>query len=262
MVSPLVGSLAASISSGALAWVFLVQAPLLSRRWGRDRFVPLQMTLMKPLLTVTGVASVVMLATATDLVHRAIASGALVLTGVAAVLTPKALRAGGRSLHESLNAADSHSAARFLTDGGGRATKWLHRALGLSVIGVLSLQLVWPAVPVQTPPGLSVVARARHRANPETTDSVRRLSADIDLALAAEAPSGAATADRLQADFALIFSSCTMTGEAHEALHAFLEPIGEELRALAVADNVSATRAHLTRLQRLVGEYPLRFDEL
>lgn len=262
MLPPLIGSVAAAFSSGALAWVFLVQAPFLSRTWGRDRFVPLQMALMKLLLMVTGVASLLMLLSAVGHLRLLLAGGALSTSVVAAALVPRALRAGGHSLNERLDADASHSAARFLADGGGAATEWLHRALGLTIVATLGLQVAWQLAAgahhhADAPPPAPT---ARFRADAATTETVGALTEQVAHALASPPQTGSALAEQLQGQYALIFSRCTMTGEAHEALHGFLLPIGDELALLAKAADPESTRRHLERLRELLAAFPRTFE--
>lgn len=138
-----IGSLAASLSVGAIAWVFFVQAPLLSRRLGRDRFVPLQMALMKPLVAFTAAASGLMLVASASTRHLALAGAALGLDAVLFVVAPRALRAGGQSLKEALSDDEKRSAGRFLADGGGEASRAWHRVIGLSVLLLVAAQVAW-----------------------------------------------------------------------------------------------------------------------
>lgn len=143
-----IGTLAASLSSGALAWVFLVQAPLLSRRLGRDRFVPLQMSLVKPLVGLTVATSAVMLATRGDERHLLFAGLSLGLSLAFLAVAPRALKAGAQSLKEGLSADDKHSAGRFVADGGGKASRVWHRVLGATVLALLASQVAWLLTPV------------------------------------------------------------------------------------------------------------------
>lgn len=261
----LVGSLAASFSFGALAWVFLIQAPLLSRSLGRDRFVPLQMALMKPLLAVMGVASVAMLLSSTGHHPLLLGAGSLLATVLAAVIAPRALKAGGQSLKQALETDASHSAGRFLADGGGDATRWLHRALGLSVVAALGTQVAWVALPAEHAHehehGVPVaVTTSKYAANPETVAAVKAMQARVEQGLISAPSNGGALAEALQADYALIFARCTMTGEAHEALHGFLLPLGDELSALAKTSDVEATRERLERLKRHLDGFSTQFE--
>lgn len=130
---------------GATAWFFFVQSPVLVKRMGRDRFVPLQMSLVAPLFQSVSVVLVVMLGAA--LAHNAqwgtlpVLSAVLALFGAvlnAAVVIPRALRAGGKSMQEQLGADDQQSVSRFASEGGGEASAFWHRAVVLLVVVMLA----------------------------------------------------------------------------------------------------------------------------
>ncbi|MFZ5438813.1 MAG: DUF4149 domain-containing protein [Myxococcota bacterium] len=260
------GLLAAGLSIGSVVWVFLVQAPWLTRKLGRDAFVPLMMKLVPPLLVLTGAASVVMLATSPGEHHLVLAGGSLGLTLLAAAVMPRALRAGAQSLRERLEVSAEHSSARFLADGGGAASRLWHRVLGLSVVALLATQLAWFLVPATHAAGhahgesVTAVAGRRFPAPRETVEDVAALTAAVEQALASAPASGAETARSLRARYDTIFQRCTMTGDAHEALHAFLVPVGETLGELERAQDAVATRAHLERLRAQLAAWPERFE--
>lgn len=141
------GLVGAALSLGAIAWVFLLQAPLLMRRLGRDRFVPLQMGLVRPLVSLSAVASVLMALAVRDGAHAALAGASVVLTLSAALVTPRALRAGAASLRQALDDGAQHSAGRFLSDGGGTDSRVWHRVLGVAMLGLIAVQAAWLAWP-------------------------------------------------------------------------------------------------------------------
>jgi hypothetical protein len=263
-----IGSAAAAVSVGALVWVFFVQAPWLTRKLGRDRFVPLMMTLVTPLLALTTTASVVLVATARGHLQLALGGGALVASALAIPVSRRALRAGGQSLREELSPAEQASAGRFLADGGGAATRGWHRALGLLLLTIGGTHAAWALLPADAhehPATIDAVAQPgaearRHRATPETVETVGAFDRAVREARATKASRGEEVAPRLQRDFATIFQRCQMTGEAHEALHAFLTPIAAELKTLAVAQTAEGTDASLGRLTTLLDQWPARFE--
>ncbi|MFO0600695.1 MAG: hypothetical protein U0228_35630 [Myxococcaceae bacterium] len=245
-------TLAAALSVGSLSWVFLVQAPLLSRALGRDRFVPLMMTLVRPLVLLAGAASVVMAVGAPGEHHRVLAGAGVVLCVALWLVAPRALAAGRASLRESLGADDQHSAARFVADGGGDATKGWHRVLGLLAVALLASQVAWLVVPASH--------EHRFHATPETAEGVAALRTQVADALAHPPTQGAPTAAALRQTWSSLFTRCTMTGEAHAALHAFLAPLGEGFEELEAANDEASTAAALRGLQRQLDTWGERFE--
>lgn len=277
-----VATLAAAFSLGAIAWTFLVQAPLLTRRLGRDRFVPLQMGLVWPLVAIAGVASVTMLALVTDEHHRILAAVALGLTVIAGVTTPSALKAGGASLRSSLETSEAHSASRFLVDGGGAASRLPHRVLGVAFLGVVATQGLWLALSSDDSKvhahdvAISEAATAhsgghqhhaattsgsaeRPLATAETARAIVELRASVEHALASATTNGKDVAAPLQRQYAAIFEGCTMTGHAHEVLHDFLTPIGTHLGRLDSAPDPETTRTELAEIAAQLGTFEERF---
>ena len=263
-----VATLVAALSLGAIAWTCLVQAPLLTKRLGRDRFVPLQMSLVWPLVAIAGVASVTMLALVADEHHRMLAGAALGLAAIAGLTTPAALKAGGASLRTSLEASDAHSASRFLVDGGGAAARWPHRVLGLAFLGVVATQAVWLALPAHeaAAPGEhqhqaapTSPAAERPVATAETARAIVEFRTSVEHALADVPSNGTELAPTLQRQYAAIFEGCTMTGHAHEVLHDFLAPMGTHLERLGHAADVEATRTELAAVAAQLRTFEERF---
>lgn len=130
---------------GSTAWFFFVQSPVLVKRMGRDRFVPLQMSLAIVLFRSLSVTLAVMLGAA--LAHNAdplsmpVLTAALGLAGAlvnAVFVVPRALKAGGKSMKEAFTDEDKKSVARFAADGGGEASRVLHRAVVFFVVVMLA----------------------------------------------------------------------------------------------------------------------------
>ncbi len=72
---------------------------------------------------------------------------------------------------------------------------------------------------------------SRWKANPETTEGIQHMRSILE----SYRTDGSATTDlkdTLEAEFALIFERCTMTGDAHEQLHNYLLPLHTQLREL------------------------------
>ncbi len=137
--------LALSYAFGGIAWFFFVQAPVLVRRLGRDRSVPLLMGLAPALFRSTTVALLVMFgasfAVAGTLHAWPVVTAALALIGSAAnafVVLPRALRTGGRSLRETQDVETQKSVANFVSQGAGEASRGWHRAVVLFVVVTLA----------------------------------------------------------------------------------------------------------------------------
>lgn len=271
-----VETLTAAIALGSIVWFFFVQTPVLLRRMGRDRFVPLQLSLAPPLFKTTLVLMTLTVASAWAAgAHESLLiSGAawLVSLGLVLVVVPRAVRAGGASLSESLEGGAQRSVTRFTADGGGEATKVWHRVLGLAsvlVVLLLGAQLVRPALHhAGAPPTASAhvhqpapapVTSTRWKANPETIEGVHAMRSLVKRARSNELSTGEA-ASELRMAFGEIFSKCTMTGAAHEALHGFLLPIGSSLDALEAAKTRDEAEAILLRLEAQLGTFERDFD--
>jgi hypothetical protein len=251
LLSP-IGLIAAALSVGALGWFFFIQTPLLSKRLGRDRFVPLQMSLMRPLFNTVAVASSVQLVVTLATVHTHLqplaATVSLSLTLLlVGVVVPRALRAGGRSLAQPLSVEAQHAAGRFIADGGGDASRWWHRAVVVLTLGVVVAQVTWLVSPRHEEAPPPPASHARVKADAATTEGVHHLKDLVSGALAEASQTGAAVGAQVQQAYAAIFAQCTMTGEAHEALHGSLAPMGDMVTSLATAADPAATRAQLER---------------
>lgn len=258
---------------GSLGWFFFVQTPVLMKRMGRDRFVPLQLSLVKPLfrtvlglVTVGGVAAFL-----STTAHLALGSAAVswVLSVVLLfVVAPRAMRAGGASLAESLDSEQQKALGRFTVDGGGDSTKVWHRVLGLLTIAVVvvsgahlvvSREPAAEHVHAAAPEPTHAHAPKRWKANPETTEGVNAMQAIVTRAKANVLTKTEARSE-LRMAFQEIFTRCTITGEAHEALHGFLMPTGALLDELAAASTSEQSTAALSRLEAKLATYGDTFE--
>lgn len=143
-IARVVDLLAAATVWGATVWFFFVQSPVLLRRLGRERFVPLQMRLTVVLFrTLTILLGVVAAATIvhSGLVGAAVGTAAVALAGGAInrwVVVPRALKAGGRSRGEIKGMDEEGTVAGFASRGAGQRTKLLHRLVVVFVVVMLA----------------------------------------------------------------------------------------------------------------------------
>ncbi|MBM4778231.1 MAG: DUF4149 domain-containing protein [Archangiaceae bacterium] len=285
----MVDELSFALVLGSLGWFFFVQTPVLMKRMGRDRFVPLQLSLVRPLfrtvlaLTTIGAIGAVLSTTA----HLALGSAAaswLLSVLLLFVVAPRAMRAGGASLAESLDPEQQKALGRFTVDGGGDSTKVWHRVLGLLTIAVVIVSGAHLVVTRESPehphpepepanatppshadhshpPAAPAAARVspRWKANPETTEGVRAMQAIVTRAKS-NALTKSEAGSELRMAFQEIFTRCTMTGEAHEALHGFLMPTGALLDELDAASTSEQSAAVLSRLEAKLATYGDTFE--
>lgn len=135
---------AMAFALGATAWFFFVQSPVLLKRMGRERFVPLQMRLTVVLFKALSITLVLMLAA--SLLHSAPLSTTVITAAVAAlggllnaqIIVPRALRSGGQSRREIKGKDKEASVADFAYDGAGKTTQFWHRAVVLCVVIMLA----------------------------------------------------------------------------------------------------------------------------
>jgi hypothetical protein len=102
-------------------------------------------------------------------------------------------------------------------------------------------------------PAVMLINGQRWKANPETTTGIANMAG----ILGAYDPSSGdpkVLKDTLEAEFALIFERCTMTGEAHEQLHNYLLPIHRQLR------DFEATEPQRTALREYLAAYGTYFE--
>lgn len=263
-LAAVVDQLSFALVLGSLGWFFFVQTPVLMKRMGRDRFVPLQLSLVQPLFrTVLGLAtvgSVAALSSTTSHLALGSAAAAWVLSLLLLlVVVPRAVRAGGASLQESLPSEQQQALGRFTVDGGGESTKVWHRVLGLLTVGVVLLSGTHLVVGREPTAEHAHAAPKRWKANPETTEGVRAMQAIVERAKA-NALTKTEASSELRMAFQEIFSRCTMTGEAHEALHGFLMPTGALLDELEAATTAEQSTAVLSRLHAKLATYDDTFE--
>ncbi len=130
---------------GSTVWFLFIQSPALVKRIGRDRFVPLQMSLVGVLFRSLTAALLVMTVAALVLEQNVLSgpvlSAATALGGALInhfFVVPRALKHGGRSLREEVTVDEQKSVSRFASEGGGEATRFWHRVLVLFVVVTLA----------------------------------------------------------------------------------------------------------------------------
>ena len=242
---------------GFTAWVLMIQPLGLLRNMPKRNFIGLQMRLVRFWIRVLVPMTATLATLATVRLHSvawpAIAAfiSALVAAGWA---VPRALRAGGHSL--SSDPADSLRADGFLADGGGDGTRAWHRVVLLCVLGIVGGSVGTAHGNLHTASGRDHATAAppveghRHEADIATVVAVRALETEVARLLAA---SGDLNTEPVTAAWRNIFESCTMQGEAHDQLHAFLTPIAPAIAQLAPApasQRVAIARDVLSQLAR------------
>jgi hypothetical protein len=142
-IAQVIDLFAMSFVLGATAWFFFVQSPVLLKKLGREKFVPLQMRLTVVLFKVLTAALLIMLG-ATALANPiaapiTIAAGVALLGGLINqfVVVPRALRAGGQSRKDIKGKDHEGSTPSFASEGAGNKTKWMHRLVVLFVVVML-----------------------------------------------------------------------------------------------------------------------------
>jgi hypothetical protein len=137
--------LATSFAFGATAWFFFVQSPVLLKRLGREKFVPIQMGLTVVLFrTLTAATALVVLATAlqghppqsSPMLTALVALAGSLINQL--VVVPRALRAGGASRQDLKGKDRDASTAAFASEGAGNRTRLLHRLVVLFVVVMLA----------------------------------------------------------------------------------------------------------------------------
>ncbi|MFT5432940.1 MAG: hypothetical protein ACI9OJ_003644 [Myxococcota bacterium] len=136
--------LATAFVFGTTVWFFFIQAPVLLNKFGREKFVPIQMMLTRVLAPTLLVGTLVMLgaavASSADFSAPVITAAIAVLGAFvnAQFLIPRALRAGGRG-HREIRGKDADaSTVGFAADGVGEVTATLHRLVVLCVVVMLA----------------------------------------------------------------------------------------------------------------------------
>lgn len=255
-----------SLSLSFTLWVLVAQPLALVGAMPRERFLPLQMRIVRAwirvvagLLVVTAAMAAMRVGLSRSLAPSLVASVASIVAAVWAV--PRALRAGGASLRGDRD--DDFDAGSFLSEGGGASTRVWHRVVLLCVAvmfvgaGVDAHAAVSPAGPA--PCCQSAHAHAHEVAtegdahlvvDAVTAQSLDRFEREVAALLAA---GGEGDTAPMRAAWGHIFAACTMRGEAHERLHAFLAPMVPELERVQSASGAARLeplRALLGRLAR------------
>lgn len=273
--------LALAFAFGSTAWFFFVQSPVLVKRMGRDRFLPLQMSLALVLFRSISVALLVMAGAALASTHAP--GSTLVLTALVALagavintvfILPRALKTGGVSLKEVQSIDEQKSVGNFVSQGGGQASAFWHRVVVVFVIVMLgglvphAVLLVSVDPPAETPHDHAHAkepappAVAKWKANVETTEGIGTMLSLVRQA--AQRPEATpadikVTAAQLDEAFQNVFRRCTMTGEAHEALHAFLLPLAPLLKELEASEGPAAIHT-LHQLEEHLERYSTSFE--
>jgi hypothetical protein len=110
-----------------------------------------------------------------------------------------------------------------------------------------------PEVPKNTSPKVSLNDGQLWEANPETTAGIKALQQIISDSKSDE--SAAVLKEKLNAEFALIFKNCTMTGAAHDQLHNYLLPLKWKINTIEENNKAALKKEIADYLQ----EYPLYF---
>ncbi|MDP3231499.1 MAG: DUF4149 domain-containing protein [Myxococcales bacterium] len=266
---------------GSTAWFFFVQAPVLVKRMGRDRFVPLQMSLALVLFRSLSVALLVMAGAALASTHAP--GSTLVLTALVALagavintvfVLPRALKTGGVSLKEVQSIDEQKSVGNFVSQGGGQASAFWHRVVVVFVLVMLgglvphAVLLVSVDPPAEPPhdhahsKASEPLPVAKWKANVETTEGITTMLSLVRQAAQRGEPTPAdvkATAAQLDEAFQNVFRRCTMTGDAHEALHAFLLPLAPLMKELEASEGPAAVRT-LHQLEEHLERYATSFE--
>ncbi|MDQ3264385.1 MAG: DUF4149 domain-containing protein [Myxococcota bacterium] len=276
-IARIIDLLALAYALGSTAWFFFVQAPVLVKRMGRDRVVPLLMSLAPVLFRSLSVALLVMAGAALVSTHAA--TSTLVLTALialvgavvnSAVVLPRALKTGGPSLKEGQTVEDQRSLGNFVSQGAGQASQFWHRAVVVFVLVMVgglvphAVALVSVEEPAGHAHGTETAGSpaTKWKANAETTEGVNTLLTLVRQAAQRTDLTPAdvnATGRQLDETYQNIFSRCTMTGAAHEALHEFLLPVGTMLKELRGREGPAAADT-LHHLEDQLERYALSFE--
>ncbi len=258
---------AIALALGFTVWVLVAQPLALVRTMPRARFVGLQMRVVRAwgrsLVPLSAVTLVMALLRTHHGGHAAPAAAAFVASALAAGwVIPRALRAGGASLRD--DEAHDLDGARFLSEGGGDRTRVWHRAV-LGCVVVLLAGLLFDgrdaltALAATTPHHAHVAAPTapadRAAADPATAAAIGELERRTAALLATGGEGSAAPA---RAAWQRIFEVCTMQGEAHERLHAFLAPLAPQVTSLEGAQG-DARRATLRAMLVQLGRFDAQF---
>ena len=250
------------LAVGFTVWVLVLQPLGLLRSMPRRQFIGLQMRIVRHWIRVLVPVTALVLLLAILRSHAAawpaaIAFASALLAALWAV--PRALRSGGQTLAAEGGASSpALDAGDFLADGGGAGTRVWHRVVLFCVVGLVGGEAVnahellhrgFGEHHAVAAPSASM-ERERHVADAATALAVRNLETEVARLLAAR---GEASTEPISRAWSAIFEGCTMQGEAHEALHAYLTPMApiiEGLPSSTATDRVVAARGLLSRLSQ------------
>jgi hypothetical protein len=143
-IARFVDGLTLAFAVGSTAWFFFIQSPVLIKKLGRDRFVPIQMRLTKVLFKSLSISLAIMVVAS---VYAGWVLGSkLILTAIVGclaalintyIVVPKALQAGGQGLRESQPESEQTSVTNFASLGAGQASRFWHRTVVLFVVMML-----------------------------------------------------------------------------------------------------------------------------
>lgn len=260
-------SLVALIAS-ATVWVLIVQSIGLLRSMPRDRFLPMQMRLVRIWIGATAwLATTLFVGVLVRVgISRALLPALAVVTGAIVAsrwAVPRALRAGGEALRSE--GETPLTTTEFLTDGGGSATRIWHRVV-LLCVALIVAGIGWHAHQLLEPEsGHEHGHMAFTEQRPTTAERVQvdagtaaNLAALERAAASLLATDAAHGAREVRAAWDRVFAECRMEGEAHDRLHKFLLPLEPQIRRTespSATERAAAARSLLAAL----GMFDTRF---
>jgi hypothetical protein len=93
-------------------------------------------------------------------------------------------------------------------------------------------------------------------ANPETKEGIKEMKNLVNVFNARTPHDAVALHDSLEKTFTVLLQKCTMSGEAHEQLHAYLEPLHEMIGQLNEGDGSGTAR----KIESYLGEFEKYFQ--
>lgn len=257
-----------ALALSSVLWVLVIQSVGLLRSMPRERFLPVQMQLVR-VWSVALAAITALVAVAAVLRSGLSAWPALGATAAAVLCArwaiPRALRMGGEALRSEERAA--MSAGGFIADGGGDATRVWHRvvlACTAAVVAGLAMDAhalsgggdhAHEIMPVAPHAGY---ASARARIDLVTVENIHRLER---AAAAALSDGGAGDVRALRDGWNRIFAQCTTRGPDHDRLHGFLVPLAAVLQRVESSEG-AARQAAVRTLVCELGRFDARFEPL
>ncbi len=96
------------------------------------------------------------------------------------------------------------------------------------------------------------------QANPETTEGINNMIEMIQTYSNEDIMDHRFLSDSLNAEYNMIFRNCTMKGEAHNQLHAYLLPIQEMLNGMS-SSNADTSKFYFEKLEKYMPKYTKYF---